>query len=86
MRTKEVSSALPRAKTKGAEKPRKLAAKKAQKTPARDPAPRNKVALSSSVSEKRSKPDDKLTCKARPESNRPRRGGGGGGKRFIPWC
>lgn len=32
------------------------------------------------------KPREKMVCKARPESNRPRRGGGGGGKRFIPWC
>jgi hypothetical protein len=30
-------------------------------------------------------PRDQITCKARPESNKPKKGGGSG-KAFVPWC
>lgn len=32
------------------------------------------------------KPRDKMTCKPRPENNKPKGGGGGSMRRFIPWC
>lgn len=35
--------------------------------------------------EKSAKPRDKVTCKARPDNNKPS-GSGGGKKRFVPWC
>lgn len=30
-------------------------------------------------------PRDQVTCKARPENNKPKKGGGSG-KSFVPWC
>lgn len=29
---------------------------------------------------------EKMTCKARPENNKPKGGGGGSMRKFIPWC
>lgn len=86
------SGALDRAGSPKAAKnpdPKKVDRKKAKASP--------KVAKLSKVSSPREarsatgKPrEDDLnrTCKARPDDNKPSRGGGGGGavRRFIPWC
>ncbi len=56
--------------------------------PAKSAAKVSSTSSASSTSSRDKAPDkvpEKMTCKARPDSNKPK-GGGGSGKRFVPWC
>lgn len=45
-----------------------------------------KVKSTNKVSSVQKPRDEKMTCKARPENNKPKGGGGGSMRKFIPWC